>query len=214
MLDTRMATFVILFAPLVLAPRPGLAGTLPLVALFASHLVGVADSVIEVRRTETEELGDIDRLLDRIPPGARVLTLPVHLTSRHTHWPPWVFLGSYHLARAGGEADMSFTRIRHWPIRDLPAFDDARRPLFWTLAPCTFRNAYDGPSADYMLVRATRDIFRAHPQGPRWRRIDEEREWSLYAREPGAEWPATDRPDPGPCAKDDDSEPAPTGADK
>jgi hypothetical protein len=32
MLDTRMATFVILFAPLVLAPRPGLAGTLPLVA--------------------------------------------------------------------------------------------------------------------------------------------------------------------------------------
>jgi len=214
MLDTRMATFVILFAPLVLAPRPGLAGTLPLVALFASHLVGVVDSVIEVRHTEAEELGDVDRLLDRIPPGARVLTLPVHLTSRHTHWPPWVFLGSYHLARAGGEADMSFTRIRHWPIRDRPAFDDARRPLFWTLAPCTFRNAYDGPSADFMLVRATRDIFRAHPQGPRWRRIDGEREWSLYEREPGDEWPATDRPDPGPCAKDDDPEPAPIGPDK
>ncbi len=208
MLDTRMATFVILFAPLVLAPRPGLAGTLPLVAVFTSHLVGVADSAIEVRRTESEELGDIDRLIDRIPPGARVLTLPVHLTSRHTHWPPWVFAGSYHLARAGGAAEVSFTRIRHWPIRDLPAYEDGRRPLFWTLAPCTFRNAYDGPSADYLLVRASRDIFRAHPAGPRWRRLDQEREWSLYERESGDPWEAPgDRIDPGPCAKDDEPEP-------
>jgi hypothetical protein len=215
MLDMRMATFVILFAPLVLAPRPGLAGTLPLVAVFAGHLVGVADSMIEVRRTDREELGDVDRLLDRIPMGARVLTLPVHLTSRHTHWPPWVFLGSYHLARAGGEADMSFTRIRHWPIRDRPSADDARRPLFWTLAPCTFRNAYDGPSADYVLVRATRDIFRSHPAGPVWRRIDQEREWSLYGRQPGEEWPATpERADPGPCAKDDVVDPSPAGQDK
>jgi hypothetical protein len=215
MLDTRMATFVILFAPLVLAPRPGLAGTLPLVAVFASHMVGVVDSVIEVRRADSEELGNIDRLLDRIPAGARVLTLPVHLTSRHTHWPPWVFLGSYHLARAGGEADMSFTRIRHWPIRDLSPYDDERRPLFWTLAPCTFRNAYDGPSADYLLVRATHDIFRGHPHGPRWRRIDQEREWSLYEREPGAEWPATDdRADLGPCAKDDDADPSAPSPDK
>ncbi|MGD0528232.1 MAG: hypothetical protein ABSE49_24065 [Polyangiaceae bacterium] len=214
MLDTRMATFVVLFAPLVLAPRPGVASTVPLVALLASHLVGVADSVVEVRRTESEELGQVDRLLDRIPPGARVLTLPVHLTSRHTHWPPWVFLGSYHLARAGGEADMSFTRIRHWPVRDRPGFDDGRRPLFWTLAPCTFRNAYDGPSADYLLVRAPRDIFRSHPPGPRWHRLDQEREWSLYEREPDAEWPARDRADPGPCTKGDEPESAPTGVEK
>jgi hypothetical protein len=199
----------VVFAPLVLTPRPGLAGSLPLVAVFVSHLVGVADSVVEVRRTEREELGDVGRLLDRIPPGARVLTLPVHLTSKHTHWPPWVFLGSYHLAQAGGEAEMSFTRIRHWPIRDLPATGDARRPLFWTLAPCTFRNAYDGPSADVLLVRSTQDIFRGHPPGPRWRRVDQEREWSLYEREPGGDWPATsDRPDPGPCAKGDDAEPS------
>jgi hypothetical protein len=109
---------------------------------------------------------------------------------------------------------MSFTRIRHWPIRDLPAFDDGRRPLFWTLAPCTFRNAYDGPSADYLLVRAPRDIFRTHPQGPRWQRVDQEREWFLYEREPDSEWPATDRADPGPCVKDDEPEPAATGAEK
>jgi hypothetical protein len=214
MLDTRMATFVILFAPLVLAPRSGVAGTLPLLAVLASHLVGVVDSVIEVRRAEAEELGDVDRLLRRIPLGARVLTLPVHLTSRHTHWPPWVFLGSYHLAREGGEADMSFTRIRHWPIRDLSTIDDARRPLFWTLAPCTFRNAYDGPGADYLLVRASRDIMRGHPEGPRWSRIDQEREWSLYGREPGDPWPpAGDQPDPGPCAKDDDATLPPSGVD-
>lgn len=213
MLDVRMATFVILLAPLVLAPRPGLAGSLPLVAVLASHFVGVADSIVELRRTEAEELGDVGRLIDRIPAGARVLTLPVHLTSRHTHWPPWVFLGSYHLAQAGGEAQMSFTRIRHWPIRDLPAFDDARRPLFWTLAPCTFRNAFDGPTTDYLLVRTPREIFRARPPGPRWRRLDQEREWSLYEREPGEDWPATpgDPPDRGPCAADDEDSPSPAG---
>jgi hypothetical protein len=210
MLDTRMATFVVLFAPLVLTPSPGPWGTLPLVAVFASHLVGVVDSAIEVRRTESEELGDVDRLLREIPADARVLTLPVHLTSKHTHWPPWVFLGSYHLARAGGEAEMSFTRIRHWPIRDRSSFDDARRPLFWTLAPCTFRNAFDGPTADYLLVRAPRDVFRSHPEGPRWRRLDQEREWSLYERQEGDPWTATaDRPDPGPCAKDDDAQSPP-----
>jgi hypothetical protein len=215
MLDVRMATFVILFAPLVLAPRPGLAGALPLLAVLASHGIGVADSVIEVRRAESEELGDVDRLIDRIPPGASVLTLPVHLTSRHTHWPPWVFLGSYHLAEAGGAAEMSFTRIRHWPLRDQPGSGDTQRPLFWTLAPCTFRNAFDGPRYDYLLVRASRDIFRAHPPGPAWQRLDQEREWSLYQREAGSSWPAwSDRVDPGPCVKDDESEPQPAVGDE
>ncbi|MGH7437404.1 MAG: hypothetical protein ACRENE_17130 [Polyangiaceae bacterium] len=203
MLDMRMAAFVVLFVPLVLTPRPGLAGTLPLVAVLASHLVGAADSAIEVHRTEAEELGDFDRLLRQIPPDARVLTLPVHLTSKHTHWPPWVFLGSYHLARAGGEAEMSFTRIRHWPIRDTPGTAEQRRPLFWTLAPCTFRNAVDGPGVDYLLVRAPHDIFRAHPPGPSWRLLDREREWFLYEREPGAEWVGAD--DPGPCTASDGS---------
>ena len=214
MLDVRMAIFLVLFAPLVLSPRAGLLGSLPIVAVLVSHLVSVADSAVEVRRTESEELGDIGRLIDRVPPGARVLTLPIHLTSRHTHWPPWVFVGSYHVARAGGEAEMSFTRIRHWPIRDLPATEDTRRPLFWTLAPCTFRNAFDGPTTDYLLVRAQHDIFRGRPAGPRWRRIDQEREWSLYERDPDGEWPATpDRPDRGPCVKEDAETPSPAGPD-
>lgn len=204
MLDVRMATFVILFAPVVLTPRAGLLGSVPLVAVLVSHVASAADSIVELRQTESEELGDVNRLIDRIPADARVLTLPVHLTSRHTHWPPWAFLGSYHVARAGGQAEMSFTRIRHWPIRD--RVDTSPRPLFWTLAPCTFRNALDGPGFDYLLVRTTRDIFRAHPPGPRWRRLDQEREWSLYERQPGEPWPATDRPDPGPCAKDDDTD--------
>ncbi|HEY1695995.1 MAG TPA: hypothetical protein VGG39_27700 [Polyangiaceae bacterium] len=204
MLDVRMATYVVLFAPLVLAPRPGVVGTAAFVALLVGHLAGVADSIVEVRRVQNEELGDVGRLVDRIPADARVLTLPVHLTSRHTHWPPWVFLGSYHVARNGGEAQMSFTRIRHWPIRDRVEVDDPRRPLFWTLAPCTFRNAYDGPTADYLLVRARKDVMRSRPPGPRWRRVDQEREWWLYEREPG-EWPQDGRTDAGPCADDEDT---------
>lgn len=200
MLDVRMATFVVLFVPVVLAPRAGLAGSLPLIAVLVSHAVGVASSSVEVRRAEQEELGDIDRLIDRIPVNASVLTLPVHLTSEYTHWPPWSFIGSYHLARAGGVATMSFTEIRHWLVRDRATF--SQHPLFWTLAPCSFRNAIDGPSVDYLLVRAPHDVFRTRPPGPRWRQVDHEREWWLYEREPGAFWPAISaRPDPGPCAK-------------
>jgi hypothetical protein len=207
----RLAPFLVLFAPLVLAPRPGLGGSVPLLAVLASHLIGAANSAVEIGRTEREELGDIDRLLDRIPRGASVLTLSIHLTSGHTHWPPWAFLGSYHLARAGGAAEMSFTEIRHWPIRDRDSGSSPAHNLFWTLAPCLFRNAFDGPRVDYVLARSTRDIFRRHPPGPRWRAIDEEREWTLYEKEPGASWPATsDKPDPGPCARDDD-EAAPAG---
>jgi hypothetical protein len=124
-----------------------------------------------------------------------------------------VFVGSYHLARAGGAAEMSFTRIRHWPIRDLPSQSDAQRPLFWTLAPCSFRNAFDGPRYDYVLARSPRDIFRASPPGPVWHRLDQEREWSLYVRDRDAVWPPwTERVDPGPCAKDEDTQGFPAAA--
>ncbi len=211
MLDVRMATFVSLFVPLVLAPSPGLRGSIPLTMVLVSHLVNVVEAVREVRQTEDEELGDIDRLLSEIPPRARVLTLPVHLTSTHTHWPPWAFLGSYHLARAGGEANYSFTAIRHWPIRDLPSIEPSPHPLFWTLAPCTFRNAVDGPTTDYILARAPHDIFRTQPTGPQWRRIDHEREWSLYERAEGEAWPSL-RPDLGPCAQDEAAETSPPPA--
>ena len=195
MLDVRMATFVILFAPSrARAARRASRAAVPLVAVLVSHLVGVADSVVEVRRTEREELGDIGRLIDRIPPGARVLTLPIHLTSRHTHWPPWVFVGSYHLARAGGEAEMSFTRIRHWPIRDLPASTTRGARSSGRSRRAPFATPSTGRATDYLLVRAPRDIFAAHPAGPRWRRIDQEREWSLYEREPGGRVAGDARP--------------------
>jgi hypothetical protein len=207
MLDVRMATFVVLFAPLVLSPPRGWAGSVPIAALVVVQGVSVVDSCIEVRRAEREELGDIDRLVDRMPPGTRVLTLPFHLTSAHTHWPPWTFFGSYHVARSGGRADMSFTELRHWPIHDRPGADvereatlPARRP-FWTFAPCDFRNAIDGRRLDYVLVRGARDPFRAEPEGPRWHVVDRERDWTLYERVPGDEWPSTGAVDPGPCAK-------------
>jgi hypothetical protein len=202
MLDLRMATFVVLFAPLVLTPHRGWRGALPLAVVVMSSAVGLVNSAFELRSTEREELGDIDRLIDRIPPGTRVLTLPFHLASSHTHWPPWTFLGSYHVARAGGFAAMSFTELRHWPIRDrsdhaAPAPSSHR--AFWTLAPCEFRNARDGENLDYVLSRGTTDPFASQPPGPQWRALDHEREWTLFERVPDAFWPARDDTDPGPC---------------
>jgi hypothetical protein len=198
MLNTRVATFVVLFMPLVLRPRDGRLTRAALGVLAASAIATSVDAAVEIRGAEREELGDVDRLIDRVPPGARLLTLTFHAASSHTHWPPWNFLGSYHVARVGGVASMSFTDLRHWPIHHRA--EDAPPPKprpFWTLTPCLFRNTVDGEYFEYALVRGSVDPF-AGPYGPRWQRLDQEREWTLYARVGPAE---AEGPDPGPCPK-------------
>jgi hypothetical protein len=198
MLNTRLATFLVLFMPLVLRPRDGRVTRAALAVVGASAVVGAIDSFVEVRRTAREELGDVDRLIDRVPAGARLLTLPFQAASVHTHWPPWNFIGSYHVARTGGIAALSFADLKHWPIHhhadDTPP---AKPHPFWTFAPCLFRNTVDGAYYDYVLVRGAVDPF-AGPSGPRWKAVDHEREWTLYERTGEA---GVSGPDEGPCAK-------------
>jgi hypothetical protein len=195
MLNTRVATFVVLFMPLVLRPKDDRVTRAALAVVAASALVLATDSVIEIRRASREELGDVDRLIDRVPPDARLLTLQFHAPSSHTHWPPWNFLGSYHTARTGGVAGMSFAELRHWPIHQRASDAPPPKPLpFWTLTPCLYRNTIDGPHYDYALVRGPLDPFAKH--GPTWRVVDAEREWKLYERVDLAD---TDAADEGPC---------------
>jgi hypothetical protein len=204
MLNTRVALFVAMSMPLLLRPLPGRLTSAAFVVVFLSTLVTAADAAYEIRTIAHEELGDINRLIDRIPQRARVLTLSFHATSPHTHWPPWTFFGAYHLARSGGVASMSFTELRHWPIHDRPEVAPPPKPPFWTLDPCLFRNGVDGPYYDFILTHGTVDPFRDSPPGPRWMKIDAEREWALYEKDRAAPDVVSRAPgvlDEGPCVK-------------
>ncbi len=199
MLNVRIAVFVVLFAPLLVERIDGLRGVVPLAAVAVAGFVLSVDAIKEVRDSEAEEIGDMDRVLAHIRPGAKVVTLPFHLTSPRSHFGVWYLFGSYHRVRRGGVAGFSFAEIDHWPIHFRADAAPPSKPLFWTLDACTFRNATDGAYYDYVLTRGNVDPFRDDPPGPQWRKIDAEREWTLYERIPGAENPAWTIPDPGPC---------------
>jgi hypothetical protein len=204
MLNLRMAIFIALFAPLLLpSGRRGLRATLPLSLLLASTLVGAANAAVQVHTAERDELGDVDRLIDRMRPGSRMLGLTFHVSSAHMRWAPWTFLGAYHRSRAGGVAELSFSSLAHWPIRYRPeAAPPSKRSLFWTFDSCRYRNQIDGPYYDYMLVRGNVDPFRDAPPGPRFRKVDTERDFTLYEKVSGPDvppWPAWPVADRGPC---------------
>jgi hypothetical protein len=199
MLNVRLAVFLALFAPLLLEPARGRVATACLSLVLCAGLVNAGYAAYEVRRIERAELGAIDRLIDRVPPDARVLTLPFHATSPHTHWAPWTFLGSYARARRGGVASFSFTELSHWPLHYRPEAAPPPKPLFWTFDACAFRNETDGAYYDYVLARGNVDPFRDAPPGPRWRKIDEEREFVLFAKVAGEANPRWEVDDGGPC---------------
>lgn len=199
MLNVRIAVFVALFAPLFIDRIDGKRGLVPLGAVAAANFVLAGYAFREITAVADDEVGDVSRLLDRIPRGARVVTLPFHLTSPRMHWAPWTFVGAYHRARHGGVASFSFTQIDHWPLHYREGAEPPHKPLFWTFDACGYRNETDGRYYDYVLVRGNVDPFRDAPPGPAFRRVDAERDLVLYERVPGVENPAWAVADRGPC---------------
>jgi hypothetical protein len=199
MLNVRIAVFVTLFAPLLIERVDGLAGAIPLGAVALATFTLAGDAAFELRRIEREDLGDVDRLLAHVRPSARVLTLPFHVTSPRVHWAPWTFIGSYARARRGGVSAFSFSEIPHWPLHFRPDAAPPRKALFWTFDACGYRNEIDGAYYDYVIARGNINPFRDAPPGPMFRRVDAEREFTLYERVPGATTPPWTVPDRGPC---------------
>lgn len=199
MLNVRIAVFVALFAPLLVERIDGLRGAVPLGAVAVASLVLSGDALHEVRRIESEEVGRMSSVLDRIPAGSKVLTLPFHVTSPRTHWAPWTFIGAYARSRRGGVSSFSFTELPHWPIHYRASAEPPSKPIFWTFNACGYRNDVDGNYYDFVVVRGNVDPFRDAPPGPVFRRLDADREFVLYERVPGATNPAWSVPDRGPC---------------
>ncbi len=199
MLNVRVAVFVVLFIVLFVGHLEGKRALVPLVAVAIASLVNFANTARELRRIEAEELGATSRLLDGIPAGARLLTLPFHVTSPRTHWAPWTFVGAYHRVRHGGVASFSFSEIEHWPVHYAPAAAPPQKGLFWTFNACSYRNAVDGEYYDYVLARGSVDPFRDAPPGPVFERVGGARDFVLYKKNLARTNPAWEVADGGPC---------------
>jgi hypothetical protein len=200
MLNVRLAVFLGLFALVVLRPdrRPLTTAVLAMGAGLA-FIVG-GNAAFEVHHAERDELAGFADLLEKVEPGAKLLSLEFDRSSKHTDFSPWIHAGAYHRLRRGGIASFSFAELPHWPLRYT---DQARPPnpraRFMEWKPCLFRNSIDGPYYDYVLTRGGLDPFVSGPPGPRWSAIGNALDWKLYKKVAG-ENVFSGTPDEGPCA--------------
>lgn len=198
MLSVRIAPLLALFAVPLLTPARGRNGWIPLALAAAAAGAVPVVSAFEIARIDREEMVDVDALLAPTRPGSHLVELNFLLSSRRTHFPPWPHVGAYYRVRKGGAACFSFAQLPHWPLSFRPEATPPRHLPFWEFAPCTFRNAHDGPYYDYALVRGALDPFRDRPPGPAWRLLKRDGDFALFEKT-DAPWPAWSEPDEGPC---------------
>jgi hypothetical protein len=197
-LSLRLAPLIALFAVAGLRPERGPAGSLPIGVAAAASLVMAGDAAYEMRRVETEELGEgFDAMIGAMRPHTRVVTLDYQTRSPRTHFWPWVFAGAYHRARGGDVASSSFTELAHWPLRYRAGAAPPPHPPFWSHDPCSYRYRADGAYHDYVLVHGPGDPFSGVVPGPVFAEIARSGPFVLYAKSGPDPEPAF--ADSGPC---------------
>jgi hypothetical protein len=181
-LNERYAIAAALLLPLLLRPRRGLRGALPLGIVFAA---GIASATVAARQARdfSREADGFDRVLSRAQPGRRLLALVYDRGSRTAKFVPYLHFGSYYRARGGGIAAFSFAELPQSPLRYRPETEPPRHPVHWEWEPWQFDPAVDGAYYDYVLVRGAVDPFARARTGPRFRKIAQEGVWSLYAKD-------------------------------
>ena len=196
-LNLRLAPVVTMLAILALRPRRGLLGDVPLAAAALAAVAMAALSTFEMRRMETERLGDIDALLAHARPGTRLAMLNFEIRSPRANFWPYVFAGSYHRAYGGAIASYSFTESAHWPLHYAPGAAPPSPAPFWAYSPCAYRYRADGSYYDYVLVQGRLDPFAEPTPGPAFTRVAHEGSCTLYEKTGDASDDET--PDRGPC---------------
>jgi hypothetical protein len=183
-LNERYAIAAALFLPLLLRPRRGMRGALPLAVVFAA---GIASAAVAARQARdfSREADGFDRVLSRAQPGRRLLTLVYDRGSRTAKFVPYLHFGSYYRARGGGIAAFSFAELPQSPLRYRRETEPPRHPVHWEWEPWQFDPVVDGRYYDYVLVRGAVDPFARAGTGPRFRRVAQQGLWSLYAKESG-----------------------------
>lgn len=198
-INVRLGVFVPLFVLLVVDLGEGQKAKLALGVAALLVIASAANNTREIRMAQ-RSLGDFDRVLAAMEPGARVVTLTTNTDVPPDHFPPWIHVTAYHRVENGGVSEPSFGTLGHWPLHYRPEAAPPPKPeLFWEFAPCLYRNASDGPYYDYVLVNGELEPFADRPPGPSFRAVLREGAWTLYRKIPGEMNAPWDVPDQGPC---------------
>lgn len=197
MLNVRLATYFGLFVLLVVELPEKRTKLMTRCAVLLTVAVSIT-AIVQIRAAQAE-LGRFDRILAAMKPERKLLGLGFLETSKVSPFFPWIHVGGYYRAHGGLVASVSFSELRHWPIRYRPeATPPSKSQPFWEFDPCLFRNQIDGAYYDYVLTRGTIDPFRDAPPGPTWRKEVREGDFTLYEKT-GATSPAWAVEDRGPC---------------
>lgn len=180
-LNERYAIVAALLSPLLLRPRPGLRGALPLllVAAVAAGEGGLARSRI---RAFDREAAGFDELIARAEPGKRLIGLVPDAGSRVAGFAPFLHYASLYRARSGGVASFSFAELPQSPLRYRPEAEPPRKPAGWEWHPELYRESVDGAWYDYVLVRDRVAAFDPRAPGSHWRLLGSAGRWTLWGK--------------------------------
>ncbi len=143
------------------------------------HLGVTASALAEFE----EEAAPVFELIDRLPPGARVLSLAAEgdSTSAHAKFVPFHHAGAWARVRKGAIVEPSFVRLPQSAIRYRASAEPPARPHDWEWDVLRFPDAADEAYFDFLLVR---ELGQARRFGPPWAPVGSAGAWSLYRRTP------------------------------
>ena len=185
LLDVRMSVFVGCFAVLLPSPRRTKPATLAHAFVFVFALGMATNAAYEVHAFARDDVGNFDALLQRMPRGARLLSMDHARYSTRTNGSVLHHYGSFYRARYGGIASFSFSEMPHWPVQYRTQWLPPK-PMTWG-DPRAFDNARDGDYFDFVLTHGDALPFANRPPGPEWEVIGVARAFRLYRKVKGTE---------------------------
>lgn len=179
-LNERYAVLAALLLPLSLVPARGLKGALPLLLVASAGLFAALHSAHRIRQFQEEAAG-FDRLIEKMQPGRRLLSVAAEedSTSGVAKFLPFHHFGAYYRARKGGTVEPSFLELPQSPIRYQPEAAPPRKPENWEWSREEYPDWRDEAFFDYLLVRR---VGGERQLSQRWELIGREGGWSLFER--------------------------------
>ena len=180
-LNERYALIFALVLPALLRPARGWRGAVPLLLVAATGLFAAGSALVNIRSFDAE-VGPFDEVLAHAQPGRRLIGMIFDQNSRYAKFSAFLHYQAYYRARMGGVASFSFAELPQSPLRYRPETAPPVHPAGWEWHANMFRNDYDGPYYDYVLVHGRVDPFARPQPGPTWRVLSREGTWTLFEK--------------------------------
>ena len=142
------------------------------------------------------EVGPLDEVVQKVPKGARVMTLIWERDSAVVRWPTFLHFSQYVLAARGGVSEFSFVNFTKSPIHYVEAHAPPRLPARFEWTPHAYNHGRDGGWYDRVLMRdggrsRASQVFR---HGPKMQLLKRAGPWALFGKVAAPPRPASAAP--------------------